>query len=124
MNSEGELEKINGLHRDVHLWFFVSVPGFIWLATSLINEVGSGRFNQVVSAIAQERPVTSEPSTFLLAYAIPLAAWWVPFEIAESCMSKLKQRLRGFDNLPIRYTPVDRIVNGIMNIAHDRSPLP
>lgn len=124
MSSESDLEKINKLHRDIHLWFFVSVPGFIWLATSLINEVGSGRFNQVVSAIAQGRPVTSEPSAFLLTYAIPFTTWWVPFEIAESCMSKLKQRLRSFDNLPIRYTPVDKIVNGIMKIAHDRSPLP
>lgn len=124
MNSEDDLEKINRLHRDVHSWFFVSAPGFIWLMTNLINEVNSGRFGQMVSSVARGGPVTNDPLTFLLAYPIPFAAWWVPFEIAELRMSKLKSRLRSSNSIHIKYTSIDRFVNGVMKIAHDRTPLP
>lgn len=122
MDLDRDIQEIASERRPVHQFFYLSVPGGLWLLEKLVVE---GYAEKLVH-IFQGKPESHN----LLPLVPAFAAWWIPFEFSEKHMARLKQRIRdhmsrsGEPVAPIRYTPVEKIVNIAMKVYFDNSLLP
>jgi len=124
--AERDIKVIEKHNRATHLWFAASVPGAIWAIDQLTR---GGSLEKLAHAI-QTNTTQSIPPLETLTVTLAVAAWFIPFELSEASLAKMKQSIRdyfsrsGEAESPIPYSPIIRGVNAVMKIAHDRTPLP
>jgi hypothetical protein len=115
------LARINQNHQYLHVFFFLSLPGLLWTSERLLIQGDLGRLFQIAKGETVEQN--------FIPLAIAFATWLVPFEMSETNMATMKQRIRTYcintgNKPPVKYTPVDLIVNATMKLLFDKSPLP
>lgn len=119
--TEQDLTKINLDHHYVHVFFFLSLPGLLWTLERFLIQGDLARLLQIAKGETVEQN--------FIPLAIAFVTWLVPFELSETNMATMKQRIRTYctntgNKPPVRYTPVDLIVNATMKLLFDKSPLP
>jgi len=118
---EQDLAKINQSHKDLHVFFFLSLPGLLWTLERLLVQGDLDRLFQIAQGETVERN--------FIPLAVAFATWLVPFEMSETRMVSMKQQIRRYctntgDKPPFEYTAVDLMVNAAMKLLFDKSPLP